>query len=149
MRWRYSTHLFSTMGDLSLVCGNPAKAREWADQCLEIATRTDSTKNLAKGWRLRGEVALAERRWDDSLHALQQAMTFARRTGNPTQIWKTHVALGRWNEARRRPDAAYSAYVEARKVLDGISNRLHDERLRTSFDTSPSIQQIYKLSAPR
>ena len=76
-------------------------------------------------------------------------MTFARRTGNPTQIWKTHVALGRLNEVRRRPDAAYNAYVEARKVLDGINNRLHDERLRSSFDTSPLIQQVYKLSAPR
>ncbi|MBL8072753.1 MAG: AAA family ATPase [Nitrospira sp.] len=149
MRWRYSTHLFSTMGDLSLICGNTAKAWEWADQCLEIATRTNSTKNLAKGWRLRGEVALAERRWDDSLHALQQALIFARRTANPTQIWKTHVALGRLNEARRRPDAAYNAYVEARKVLDGINNCLHDERLRSSFDTSPLIQQVYKLSAPR
>lgn len=149
MRWRYSTHLFSTMGDLSLICGNPAKSWEWANQCLEIATRTNSTKNLAKGWRLRGEIALAERRWDDSQHALQQALTFARRTGNPTQIWKTHVALGRLNEERRQPDAAYSAYVEARRILDGINNRLHDERLRTSFDTSPLIQQVYKLCAPR
>jgi class 3 adenylate cyclase/tetratricopeptide (TPR) repeat protein len=149
MRWRYSTHLFTSLGDLSLTRGDHAKAQEKADQCLEIATRTSSRKNLAKGWRLRGEIELARRRWDDANTALQQALIFARMTGNPTQVWKTYAAIGRLHEERQQPDAAHAAYVAARKVLDGIKDRLHDERLRASFDASPSIQDIYKLSTPR
>lgn len=149
MRWRYSTHLFTSMGELSLARGDHAKAQEWADQCLEIATRTSSRKNLAKGWRLRGEIELARRRWDDANTALQQALTFARIIGNPTQIWKTYAAIGRLYEERQQPDAAHPAYIAARKALDGIKYRLHDERLRASFDAAPSIQDIYKLSTPR
>jgi class 3 adenylate cyclase/tetratricopeptide (TPR) repeat protein len=149
MRWRYSTHLFTTLGDLSLAHGDHAKAQEWADQCLEIATRTSSRKNLAKGWRLRGEIELARHRWDDADTALQRALTFAKMTGNPTQIWKTHAAIGRLYEERHQPDAAHAAYAAARNVLDGITYRLRDERLRASFDASSSIQDIYRLSAPR
>ena len=137
------------MGDLSLARGDHVKAQEKADQCLEIATRTSSRKNLAKGWRLRGEIELARRRWDDANTALQQALIFARMTGNPTQVWKTYAAIGRLHEERQQPDAAHAAYVAARKVLDGIKDRLRDEGLRASFDASSSIQDIYKLSTPR
>ena len=149
MRWRYSTHLFATMGDVSLARGDHVKAREWADQCLEIATRTNATKNLVKGWRLRGEIARARRHWDDAASALQQALTLARGIGNPTQIWKTHAALGRLHAERQEPDAAHAAYLSARKIIDGIKNRLRDERLRASLDASASIQSAYTLGAPR
>ncbi len=149
MRWRYSTHLFATMGDVSLARGDHANAREWADRCLEIATRTNAPKNLVKGWRLRGEIAMARRQWDDAAGALQQALTLARGIGNPTQIWKTHAALGRLHGEHRKPDAAHAAYLAAREVIDGIKNRLRDERLRASLDASPSIQRVYQLGVPR
>jgi tetratricopeptide (TPR) repeat protein len=44
MKWRYSTHLYASLGELWLAKGDPAKAREFADQCLEIATPTNSRK---------------------------------------------------------------------------------------------------------
>ena len=37
MRWRYSTHLFASLGDLWLARGDPDRARQFADQCLELA----------------------------------------------------------------------------------------------------------------
>ena len=44
----------------------PSKAREFADQCLDLATRTNSRKYLVKGYRLMGEIALARRQWDEA-----------------------------------------------------------------------------------
>jgi tetratricopeptide (TPR) repeat protein len=149
MRWRYSTRLFATMGDVSLARGDHAKAREWADQCLEIATRTNAPKNLVKGWRLRGEIAMARRQWDDAASALQQAVAHARGIGNPTQLWKTLAALGRLQAERHEPEAARQAYVAAREIIDAIRGRLRDGRLRASLDASPSIQRVYQSSAPR
>ena len=93
MKWRYSMHLFASLGELWLARGEPAKAQEFAEQCLEIATRTNSRKYLVKGWRLMGEIALARRQWDEAERALQQALTIAQAIGNPTQLWKTHLAL--------------------------------------------------------
>lgn len=42
MRWRYSIHLFASLGELALARGDVAQAREHADECLERATRTRS-----------------------------------------------------------------------------------------------------------
>jgi len=149
MRWRYSTHLFATMAEIALACGDHEKAREWTDRCLEIATRTNAPKNLVKGWRLRGEIALARRQWDDAASALEQALDLARPLGNPTQLWRTYVALVRHHEARREPEAAGQATIAARDVLDAVKTGLRDERLRAAFGASPLIQRAYRLGPER
>jgi tetratricopeptide (TPR) repeat protein len=49
MKWRYSMHLFASLGDLWLARGDPARAQEFTDRCLDIATRTNSRKYMVKG----------------------------------------------------------------------------------------------------
>ena len=149
MRWRYSTRLFASLGELSLTRGDADKAREFADQCLELATRTTARKNLVKGWRLKGEIALHRRQWDEAETALREALKIAEAIGNPTQLWKTHAALGRLYGERKNPDAAWQAYHAARLVIDGIRHRLQNPHLRASLDAAPTIQRVYQLSAPR
>jgi hypothetical protein len=95
MKWRYSMHLFASLGDFWLARGESARAQEFADQCLDIASRTNSRKYLVRGRRLLGEIALARRQWDEAEGWLQQTLTLAQTVGNPTQLWKTHLALGR------------------------------------------------------
>jgi len=149
MRWRYSTHLFASLADLALTRGNRDEAREFADQCLELSTRSNAKKNLVKGWRLKGEIALHRRQWDEAETALREALKIAEAIGNPTQLWKTHAALGRLHGDRKNPDAAWQAYHAARLVVDGIKHRLQNPRLRASLEAAPAIQRVYQLSAPR
>jgi class 3 adenylate cyclase/tetratricopeptide (TPR) repeat protein len=148
MKWRYSTRLFASLGDLALARGDTAKAREWTDQCLEVATRTNARKNLVKGWRLRGEIAMARRQWDDAEAALREALAIAQAIGNPTQLWKTHVASGRLNAAMKRADHARQSYQKAREVIDDLRESLRSPELRASLERTASTQQIYDLSAP-
>src|SRR4029453_14476246 len=147
MRWRYSTHLFSSLGDLWLARGDYTKAREFCDHCLDIATRTNSKKNLVKGWRLKGEIALARRQWDDAENALRQAVTVAQAIGNPTQLWKRHLTLGRFYSETKKPELAQQAFHAAREIIDQIKGSLRDAGLRASLDGAPMIQKIYDLSA--
>ncbi len=49
----------------------------------------ESWRNFVKGWRLKGEIALLRRQWDESEEALRQALTLAQVIGNPTQLWKS------------------------------------------------------------
>jgi class 3 adenylate cyclase/tetratricopeptide (TPR) repeat protein len=147
MKWRYSTHLFASLGELWLARGEPAKAGEFAAQYLEIATRTNSRKYVVKGWRLLGEIALAHRQWDEAAGWLQQALTLAQTVGNPTQLWKTHLALGRLHAEARRPEQASQAYHAAREVIERVKVSLQDPGLRTSLERSPLFQQVYDLSA--
>jgi tetratricopeptide (TPR) repeat protein len=148
MRWRYSIHLFASLGELAIAGGDLAGARAFADECLERATRTRSRKYLVKGWRLRGELALARRQWDDSERALRQALGVAEFLGNPTQLWKTHVALGRLGAECQRPDLARGAWQAARDVIDRVLVNLRHPGLRATFASSHGIRQILEFGAP-
>jgi tetratricopeptide (TPR) repeat protein len=143
MKWRYSTHLFASLGDLCLTRGDHDAARRWADQCLEIATRTNARKNLVKGWRLRGEIATARRQPDDAWVALEQALSIARQIGNPGQLWKTHAAVARFHEAGGRREHALAAYRAAHEVLDGIRTRLQNVELRAALDRAAFLRELH------
>jgi class 3 adenylate cyclase/tetratricopeptide (TPR) repeat protein len=146
MRWRYSIHLFASLADLRLARGDFAKAREAADQCLELATRTNSRKYLAKAWRVRGEIALARRQWDEAQAAFRQALGIGQRIGAPTHLWKTHFALGRLHAETKVPESASASYEAARGVVDQLMARLRNPGLRASLEDSPSVRQIRELA---
>jgi class 3 adenylate cyclase/tetratricopeptide (TPR) repeat protein len=143
MKWRYSTRLFASLGELWLARGEPAKAQEFASRCLDIATRTNSRKNIVKGWRLRGEIARARRQRDEAEGWLRQALALAQAVGNPTQLWKTHLALGHLHAAARRPEQARQAYRAARAVIEQVKASVQNPELGASLEQSPLLQQVY------
>jgi tetratricopeptide (TPR) repeat protein len=146
MRWRYSMRLFAGLGELWLARGDPDRATEFGDRCLDVATRTNSKKNLVKGWRLRGDIAFARGRLDDAEAAFRQALTLAETIGNPPQLWTTLAALGRLHAARGRHDPAREAYRAAREVVDRVKATLRDQRLRTSLEQAPAVRALYDLA---
>ena len=148
-KWRYSMHVFASLGELSLARGDAGTARGFIDQCLETATRTMSRKYLVKGWRLRGEIAMASRAWDEAETALHQALATAEVLGNPTQLWKTHAAIGRLCADCDKPDAAWSAFRAAREILDRVKTGLGDPALAQHLENTPAIHELYRRSAPR
>jgi class 3 adenylate cyclase/tetratricopeptide (TPR) repeat protein/ribosomal protein L40E len=146
MRWRFSMHLFGSFGVLWLARGEPAKARKFTEQCLEIATRTNSRKYLVKGWLLKGQIALADRQWGEAEKWLRQALTMAERIGNPTLCWKTHLAVGHLHAETKRSEMAQQAYLAARNVIDGMKASTKNPELRASLESSPMFSQIYDLT---
>jgi class 3 adenylate cyclase/tetratricopeptide (TPR) repeat protein len=142
MRWRYSTHLFVSLGDLWLACGDPDRAREFADQCRELAERSGARKNLVKAWRLAGEIATARRQWDVAGAALQQALAMAEVIGSPTQLWKTHVARGRLLEEMGKRAEARVAYVAAHDVIERVSGGLRTPALCEAFARSFFVSAV-------
>jgi tetratricopeptide (TPR) repeat protein len=147
MKWRYSTHLFASLGELWLAKEEAGKAWEFAEQCLEIANRTNSRKYLVKGYRLKGEIALVSRQWDEAEGMLRQALTIAEAIGNPTQLWRTHLALGRLYAATKKPERAQQASRSAREVIDRVKASLQNPGLRASLENSPLIRHVYDLEA--
>jgi hypothetical protein len=148
MKWRYSTHLFASLGDLWLARGDPSKATEFASQCLALATPMSSRKYLVRGGRLTGEIALAQRRWDEAEQALRQALAVAQAIGNPTQLWKTHRALGRFFAEAKRPEEAHRAHQAARSVTDKVSAELTNPGLRGAWASAPFLRQGLEFADP-
>ena len=133
MKWRYSLHLFASLGDFWLARGDLPRAQESVAQCLQQATRTHAGKYLVKSWRLQGEIALARQQWDEAAGWLQQALALAQDIGHPTQLWKTHLALGRWYTATQRPEHARQAQNAAHEVIDQVLVGLQEPGLRSSL----------------
>jgi hypothetical protein len=142
MKWRYSVHLLVSLGDLWLARGDPAKARAFADEALEIADRTNSRKYVAWGWRLRGNIAVARRQWDEAEGALRRAVTVAQSLDNPRQQWLTQLALGHFYEVTRKPESARASHAAAHDIVDRVKANVHDPRLRASLDRAPVARQV-------
>ena len=149
MRWRCVAHGFVSLGELALARGDPGTASRFADQSLEVGTVTESRKYVIRALRLKGEAALAHRRWDEADRRLKEALTLAEAFEGPREIWKTYAALGRLHTERKRPDAAASAYHAARQAVDPVLARLRDPRLRSGMEGASLIQEIRRASAPR
>jgi tetratricopeptide (TPR) repeat protein len=142
MKWRYSQHLYHSLGELWLKKGDAEKALMFADECLKIAEPTTSRKNLVKGWRLKGQAFLALERLPEAEEALQKALTIGREIGNPPQLWKTNQALGELYERMGEPDQAGTAYASAIQVIEEVASRLQDQELKQTFLAARPVQQI-------
>jgi tetratricopeptide (TPR) repeat protein len=147
MKWRYSTHLFASYGEVLLASGEIEKAAAFAQRCLQIATRTDSRKYLVKGLRLEGDIAFARRQWDDSEIAYRRALSIAQAIRNPTQLWKTHLALGQYYRRRKQPEQAQQSLRAARDVIDQVLSSLQTPGLRQSLQSYPLVQRVVELNA--
>jgi tetratricopeptide (TPR) repeat protein len=142
MKWRYSQHLYHSLGELWLTKGDAAQALEFAEECLKLAEPTMSRKNLVKGWRLKGQALLAQGQEEQAQEALSWALTMAREVGNPPQLWKTYQALGALYEWQADLERAQAAYQSAMDVIDGVAERLHDQELQRTFLTARPVQEI-------
>jgi hypothetical protein len=147
MKWRYSQHLFVGLGEVWLTSDDPAKAEGFCHQCLDLATRTDSKKYMVRGWRLEGEIAMARLHWEEAEQALRRALDLAKRLGNPTQLWKTHMALGQLHRDTGHTDPARASFAAAGKVIDGIGQSLQTPELKEGFQRSPFLRDVYERIA--
>jgi transcriptional regulator with AAA-type ATPase domain/tetratricopeptide (TPR) repeat protein len=147
MRFRYSIRMFASMGELALARGDLAAARTHSAECLDLATRTGSRKNLVKGWRLAGELARAQRDWDRAEQHLRTALELAAAVGNPVQYWRTELALGLLLTDAGRPDEAHQAFQRASIRMQRVRESLRHERLRDAFEKSGELRLVHGLIA--
>ncbi len=66
--------------------------------------------------------------------------------GNPTQLWKTHAAIGRLHAAAGRAERARHSYQSARDVVDRVVRELRTPELRASLESAASTRELSDLS---
>jgi transcriptional regulator with AAA-type ATPase domain/tetratricopeptide (TPR) repeat protein len=147
MRFRYSIRMFAAMGELAVARGDLGAARSHKAECLELASRTGSRKNLVKGWRLAGEIARAERDWDNAEAHFRTALELAVPLGNPVQHWTSELALGRLLRDAGRTDEAQQAFKRALAVMQHVQKSLRDDGLRAALEKNPDFQLLQNLIA--
>jgi tetratricopeptide (TPR) repeat protein len=142
MRFRYSIRMFASMGELAVAQGDIAAARAHHAECLALATHTGSKKNLVKAWRLGGQIAFAARDADAADALFRSARDLAESVGNPVQHWKAELALGRFLSESRRDEEARHAFQRAAGVMQRVTERLREPRLRAAFEKNADLRLI-------
>jgi tetratricopeptide (TPR) repeat protein len=147
MKFRYSIRMFASLGELALANGDLAAARTHSADCLELATRTGSKKNLVKGWRLAGELERAAQNPDRAEEHFRTALALAATVKNPVQHWRTELALGQLLVAAGRIAEGHAAFQRASQRMDDVRQNLRHERLRQAFDRSEDVRRVQQLIA--
>jgi tetratricopeptide (TPR) repeat protein len=139
MRFRYSIRMFAGMGTLALARRDLDAARSHSAECLAMATRTGSRKNLVKGLRLAGEIAQAERDNGAAREFFRRSRDAAIALGNPVQLWKAELVLGDVLHDAGRVVEAQQAFQKAHAEMMRVRDTLRHERLRLAFDRNPDL----------
>jgi class 3 adenylate cyclase/tetratricopeptide (TPR) repeat protein len=147
MLWRYAQHMFHSYGELWLARGDAEKAMSYAEECLELAEKSESQKIIVKARRLRGQALTALGQLKEAGRDLDGAIESAREVGNPPQLWKTLVALGDLRKAEGADKEAREAYSQALEAIERVAAELEDESLRETFLSSPHVRGIRAAAA--
>jgi transcriptional regulator with AAA-type ATPase domain/tetratricopeptide (TPR) repeat protein len=147
MRYRYSIRMFAGLGALAVARGDLAAARSHSAECLTLATRTGSRKNLVKAWRLAGDLAAAVGDRDVAEGHFRTSRDHAAALGNPVQHWKAELALGHFYKGTARATDAHEAFQRAFAVMQRVRQSLREEVLRAAFDKNPDLRLVQDLVA--
>jgi len=148
MTWRYTAHCYAGLAQLALSQGDPERARQLADQSLEVAVPTRSRKFESWAWRIKGESATRRGAWGEAEDALRRALSIAEAIGQPRHTWLSHVALGRLDAANGKRDAALGRYRAAWTIITGLRARTQEPTLRAGLETSPLAREVEDLARP-
>jgi class 3 adenylate cyclase/tetratricopeptide (TPR) repeat protein len=143
-RWRWHIPLARAEGMLALREGRLDDAWKRALESLEVATRTDSRKHVARALCLQGEILAASRRLDEGLAHLEDAVRVAEAIGARPDLWRCLAALGRVRARRGDDGGADEAYRRAREVIESIASGLGEPRLRRSFLGADPVHEVYR-----
>jgi tetratricopeptide (TPR) repeat protein len=144
MKWRYTQRLTHSFGEVLLNKGDLEKSLQMAEECLDLAESTESNKNKIKGYRLRGQIFIAQEEYEKAERKIKKALEIAKQIGNPPQLWKTYVALGDLRLAQKKKNVALKAYHDAISVIENVAGSLDDETLKKTFLKSLHVRSIYK-----
>jgi tetratricopeptide (TPR) repeat protein len=144
LKWRYTTHLFASLGDLALAQGDFDAVQRWTGRCLEVATPRRSRKYISKALRVRGEAFIARRQWLEAEDQLHRALDVAHTIGNPPQLWRVHTSAARLAEARGDTRDAAESWTAAHEVVTTMATAMSDPALAACLMALPAVREVHE-----
>jgi tetratricopeptide (TPR) repeat protein len=143
--WRYKPRCLLGLGELWLQKGDLSKAQYYQDKLIDHGwtTKWPYKKYQVRSGRLQGNIYAAQGKFDEAQNELQQALKMAEQLGNPTQLWKTHQALGGLFFKQGKNDHASAKYLNTIKIVQGIAEKLTDPELKEGFLHSEPIREVF------
>jgi tetratricopeptide (TPR) repeat protein len=148
-RWRWQIPLLAARGELALAEHRLDEAWTFADQSLELATRSDARKHMVRAQGLQGRVLHARGRLDDAARVLRASVRRAETVKTPRDAWIGRAALGRVSYEMGQDKEAAALFTEAARTLETIAGELTTPSLRRAFLSAPPVAEVYRMIGRR
>ena len=148
-RWRWHIPLLRARGALALAERRFDDAWKFAVDSLEMASRSDSRKHIARAMRLQGIVLAASGRLEDAMGALESSATLTAQLGTHPDIWMTRSSLGQVLIKLGRDREAEEQFMSALRTLEDIANNLHTPGLKKALLASQPVAELYSALGRR
>jgi len=119
----------------------------FAVELLEMASRSDSSKHIARARRLQVMVLAANGRLEDAVGALESSVTLAAQIGTHSDVWITRCSLGQVLLKLSRDREAEKQFVGALRTLEAITNNLQTPGLKKALLASRPVAELYSALA--
>ena len=145
-RTRWKPRCLMGLGELWLMLGDVERAETFLGEleAHEFTDRFPFRKHQARAGRLRAAILAARGMTDAAIQALESALEPARSVGNPTQLWKLHLALADLLAANGGGERAH--YRDARAVVENVVDGLSDPTLKAHFVGAAPVRRVLSIA---
>jgi len=143
-RTRWKPRCLLRLGELWLQAGDTDKAESFLSELIEHQW-TDQfpyMKYKVLAYRLRGQILATRGQIEEAEVELHRVLTLAQKLGNPTELWKTHQALGAMLLSQSKGEEARAEFHAALEVVQGIAEGLTDAALKEGYLQSHPIKEL-------
>jgi tetratricopeptide (TPR) repeat protein len=148
-RWRWQIPLLAARGELALAEHRLDEAWSFAGESLDLATRTDARKHMARAQGLQGRVLDAQGRLDEAARVLRASIRLAETVKTPREAWMGRAALGRVSYQMGSDKDAEALFTEAARTIETIAGGLTTLSLRSGFLGAPPVAEVYRMIGRR
>ncbi|MGD9227441.1 MAG: adenylate/guanylate cyclase domain-containing protein [Desulfobacterales bacterium] len=142
IRHRWEVRQLCTSAEIFLYKGDTDEAMQCAQRAFEIAKKTKNKRGMIRANRHMGKIYIKNMEFSKAEKKLNGAITDAKKLGNPYQLWKTHLDLGKLKEAQDFNQDAQKQYRQALEIIENIGSNLKGEKTRKIFLDSDLIIEI-------
>jgi DNA-binding winged helix-turn-helix (wHTH) protein/predicted ATPase len=141
-RWRFTLRLYAGLSTHLLSRGELDKSAGYARRLLEAATRYEARKYIAIAHKLLAEAAIAGDNVAEAELQLNTALVQLAGYPVPLVAWRIYSTLGRVRLQLSHGSTA-EPFKRASTIVKMIAANVREEKLRTSFLSSPAVREVF------
>jgi serine/threonine protein kinase/tetratricopeptide (TPR) repeat protein len=145
-RWRYNIRLQAATAEYWLKDGDLAKAREFAERLLEVATQYEVPKYIAVAHQLIARIAIASDDLQTAELEFNRALQELENHPVPVLAWKLYAEVARLKSKSGDAAAAAVANQKAQAVIADIAASVMDETLHATFLNSDAVREVMEAT---
>jgi len=141
-RWRYNIRLQAAATEQWLRQGDLAKAREFAQRLLDIASQYEVHKYVAVAHKLLAQIFVAAGDTASAKSEFMGALSELKKYPVPVVSWRIYAELGRLQSSLGDSSAARESFAQAAEIINACAASVTDTTLRETFLDSSAVREV-------